>query len=269
MLRCDWQEDLDRQIKSRPLAPFWSSAGGQKMSTQQWPRGTLIESLSPKEQAVLINLGRRQVFLPGQHLVQEGEVSTGVYVLISGCAKVTGNTIDGKLVVLDIRIAGDLVGEFAALDAAPRSSTVTAATRLTVRFIPQPEFHRLLDARPAVARAMSRSITLKIRFSTSQRLDMSVGLTEVRLARILGHLADRYGVPSPEGLLINVPLSQCEIADLVGSSQPNIQRAFAYLRRRNVVLTTYRRQVITNQGLLRRIADLRDAETRAKAAAHS
>jgi CRP-like cAMP-binding protein len=233
---------------------------------QPWPRGTLLELLSPKEQATLTCLGGQQVFLPGQHLVQEGHESTGVYVIIFGCAKVTGNTIDGKLVMLDIRVAGDLVGEFAALDAAPRSSTVTAATRLTARFIPQPEFHRFLDAHPAAARAISRSIALKLRFSTSQRLDMSVGSTEVRLARILGYLSDRYGVPAPEGVVIDVPLSQCEIADLTGSSQPSIQRAFAYLRRRNVVLTRYRRQVIANQKLLRSIADLRDAEMRDKAA---
>jgi CRP-like cAMP-binding protein len=230
------------------------------MGMHRWPQGTLIESLSPEDQISFINLGKPRVFQPGQHLVLEGQKATGVYILISGCAKVTGHTIDGRQVTLDIRVAGDLVGEFATFDGAPRSSTVTAATPLAARMIPQSEFHEFLGDNSAVARAVSRSITLKLRFSTSRRLDMSVGSTEVRLARVLGHLSDRHGVPAPEGLLIDVPLSQYEIADLAGASQPNVQRAFAYLRRREVVLTRYRQQVITDRDLLWRIADLRDAE---------
>lgn len=230
------------------------------MGTRQWPPGTFIELLTPPEQASLIYLGRQHAFHPGQHLVQEGQLSTGVYILISGCAKVTGNTVDGKLVTIDIRVAGDLIGEFATLDNGPRSNTVTAATRLTTRFVTQREFHRFLDSHPSAARAISRSITAKLRFSSGQRLDMRVSSTEVRLARVLAHLCERYGVPCPRGLLIDVPLSQREIADLIGSSPPNVQRAFAYLRRRGVVLTEYRRQLITDQPLLRRIADLRDPE---------
>lgn len=228
------------------------------MSTHRWPKETLIESLSPEDQARLLSLGKPHVFHAGQLLVREGQKATGVYLLISGCAKVTGNTIDGTRVTLDVRVAGDLVGEFAALDGAPRSSTVTAATLLTARLIPQPEFHKFLNDHPMVAYAVSRSIARKLRFSTSRRLDMSVGSTQVRLARVLAHLSDRYGEPRPEGLLIDVPLSQHEIADLAGASQPSIQRAFAYLRRRNVVITKYRRQVITNQELLWRIADLKE-----------
>jgi hypothetical protein len=113
---------------------------------QQWPQGTLIDFLSPLARAALISAGSQQDFQPGQHLVREGERSTGVYLLLSDCAKVTGNTIDGKLVTIDIRVAGDLVGEFAALDGGLRSSTVTAATSVAVRFISQPEFRRLLSA---------------------------------------------------------------------------------------------------------------------------
>jgi CRP/FNR family transcriptional regulator, cyclic AMP receptor protein len=233
---------------------------------QQWLPGTLIDFLSPQARAALISAGSRQDFQPGQHLVREGERSTGVYLLLSGCAKVTGNTIDGKLVTIDIRVAGDLVGEFAAFDGRPRSTTVTAATSVAVRFFSQPEFRRLLDAHPTVARATSQSMTTKLRSSTSRRLDTSVGSVEVRLARLLDYLSDRYGIPSPEGLLINVPLSQGEIADLIGASQPSVQRAFAYLRHRAAVRTRYRRQLIADQELLRRIADLRDAEMQVRAA---
>jgi CRP/FNR family transcriptional regulator, cyclic AMP receptor protein len=234
------------------------------MSTQRWSQGTLIDSLSPEEQDEFVGLGAPRVFRAGQHLVMEGQDATGVYVLVSGCAKVTGNTIDGTRVMLDIRVAGDLVGEFAAFDGVPRSNTVTAATPLAAQFIGFTEFHRFLNGHPATARAVSRSIASKLRFSTTQRLDMSVGLTEVRLARVLTYLSDRYGVPSPEGTLIDVPLNQEEIADFAGASQPNIQRAFAYLRRRNVVLTRYRQQIVVDQGLLRRIADMRDPDMKAK-----
>lgn len=228
------------------------------MGKRQWPPGTFVGLLSQAERDCILTTGRERVFRPGEDLVQEGQRSTGVFILISGCAKVTGNTIDGKLVTIDIRVKGDLVGEFATIDNGPRSNTVTAATRLTTRFISQPDFNKFLDTHPSAARATSRSITAKIRFSSGQRLDMRVTSAKVRLARVLRHLASRFGTPHDEGLLIDVPLTQREIADLIGSSPPSVQRAFSYLRDRKVVLTRYRRQYITDMELLRAIADLRD-----------
>jgi hypothetical protein len=39
-------------------------------------------------------------------------------------------------------------------------------------------------------------------------------------------------VPSPAGERLGVPLNHGELADMTGSSQPDVQRAFAYLRSR-------------------------------------
>ena len=212
----------------------------------------------------LIALGVPQEFPPGKNLIHQGERGTRVYVLLDGVAKITGNTIDGKSVLIDIRVSGELFGEMAVLDGGPRSATVTAATQMLTRCIGQGEFLGYLEAHPAAWREVARAFSAKVRLVTEYQLTASVGSVRIRLARLLIHLAGRCAVPSADGERLGVPLNHDEIAEMIGSSQPDVQRAFAYLRSRGAVRTAYRTQVITDRRLLTQIAEMTDIELAAE-----
>jgi CRP/FNR family transcriptional regulator, cyclic AMP receptor protein len=113
----------------------------------------------------------------------------------------------GHNVTLAVRPAGDMVGELAALDGRQRSATVTAATRTSVRSIGHAEFTAHLATRPAVSAAVQRSVVAELRQATRFRSDTNGSSVLARLARVLDHLGDRYGRPSPQGVLIDVSLS--------------------------------------------------------------
>jgi CRP-like cAMP-binding protein len=84
----------------------------------------------------------------------------------------------------------------------------------------------------------------------------------VRLARVLDHLVESYATPCPEGLRIDVPLSQPELAALIGAAEPSLHRALAVLRGRGVLVTRYRRQIVRDRALLEAIS--RDADPEAR-----
>jgi CRP-like cAMP-binding protein len=223
-----------------------------------WAASTFLGSLTSEDRKELMNLGESQEFRLGDSMICQGGRGNRVYVLLSGAAKITGSTIDGKSLLLDVRVSGELIGEIAALDDRPRSATVTAACPVRTRSIRQREFFRFLDDHPAAWRELARAISAKVRLTTEYQLTFNVRSVPVRVAHALLYLTQRWRIPCAQGERVGVPLTHTEIAELIGSSQPDVQRAFAYLRGKGAVRTEYRSQIITDRKLLEQIANMAD-----------
>lgn len=199
----------------------------------------------------MLALGTTRDYAPGTVLLREGERGSHVLVLVKGLVKVTATSPEGHLSLLAIRTAGDLVGELASMDNEPRIATVTAAGPVRVRVVGQAEFRRYLTHHPDVALALSGSVGAKLRWATRRRVE-GVHEVHVRLARVLIELVTTYGTDTGE---IGVPLSQPELAALVGAAEPTVHRALAWLRKENIVATGYRRVVVRDHTRLEAIAD--------------
>ena len=210
----------------------------------RWAPGTLMSALSPDQAAELIGLGRHRVFAPGDALINEGDPDRDSYILLNGCCKVLCSTADGRSILLSIRVGGDLVGEFAAFDDKPRSATVVACTTVATRVIGQRALLGHMEQRPAVAQAIRVAMVEEIRRATRFRTFASGAPAVTRLSLILDYLAQTYGRPCPEGTRIEVPLSQQELASLVGVSEPSLHRALARLRQEDSIITRYRQIVV-------------------------
>lgn len=206
--------------------------------------------LGGSEQNALLTTGATKSFLPGEHLVQEGDQRNEVYLLTGGFAKIFGNSYDGREVLLSIRTAGDLIGELAALDGEPRSATVTAATPMETRWYTAETFHALLQRHPALAQAVQRYVARKFRMATRHRIDVGGASVRVRLARVLDRLGRSHGRATPAGVRIEVPLSQVELAALVGAAEPSVHRALTGLRQRGIVVTGYKHTLISDPAAL-------------------
>lgn len=200
----------------------------------------------------MLALGATKDYAPSTVLLREGERGSHVLVLVKGLVKVTATSPEGHLSLLAIRTAGDLVGELASMDNEPRIATVTAAGPVRARVVSQAEFRWYLTRHPDVALAVSGSVGAKLRWATRRRIDFGAHDVHVRLARVLLELATTYGIKDGE---IGFPLSQPELAALVGAAEPTVHRALAYLRKEDIVATGYRRVVVRDHARLEAVAD--------------
>jgi CRP-like cAMP-binding protein len=217
----------------------------------EWASGTLLHALGDTDREALLRLGTRRTYQAGASLITEGSTDADIFLLLDGWAKVFGNTVDGRSVLLSIRTRGDLVGELAALDERPRSATVVAATTVVAQAVTRRAFLRYLDERPPAAKAIYATVVDELRQSTRYRLSTSGAPIAVRLAFVLTHLADAYGRPRADGVHIDVPLSQQELASLIGVSEPSLHRALTDMRARNLIRTRYRQLVVCDPAALR------------------
>jgi CRP-like cAMP-binding protein len=219
-----------------------------------WPNGTLLGGLSPADVGALTTLGSPRTYQPGEILVREGDRDTHAVLLLCGYVKILGNTVDGTVVLLNVRAGGEIVGELAAFDNKPRSATAVAATRTEARLMAQRVFLAVLSERPAIATMMHSTIATKLRMATRHRINVGGAPLQTRLARVIDHLVEAYGVDCRTGVQIGVPLSQTDLAALVGAAEPSVHRALTELRRRRVLTTGYRRLIVCDRPLLQSLA---------------
>lgn len=213
-----------------------------------------MADLSPAPREALFGLGTVRRYAPHEALVLQGHLDTEVYLLAAGYVRVLGDTASGRTVLLALRTRGDLVGELAALDEGPRSASVLAATPVLAHSIGRSAFLRFLRAHPDAAEAVQRSVTRKLRMATRHRMETGSAPVLVRICGILDGLVAAYGRPTSEGVQLDVPLSQLDLAMLAGASLPSVQRAAAELRRRAILTTGYLRLVVHDVDALRALA---------------
>jgi CRP/FNR family transcriptional regulator, cyclic AMP receptor protein len=220
-----------------------------------WPARSLLADLPAELRDEFLRIGALRVFPRGQVLIAESAHTTEVYVILGGFVRVINHTFSGDQVMIAIRTRGDLIGELAAMDGKPRISTVIAASQTTVRLIDAPLFRAFAGRHPIISDAISRSVVSKLRTATRYRVETGQASVLIKVARVLEHLVDGYGRVRTDGVLIDVPLPQRDLASLVGTSERGVSRAYDELRRAGVIDVAYRRVVVRRPDLLQAYAD--------------
>src|SRR5450755_3188597 len=100
-------------------------SGRYARTSWDWPESSLLGTLTGPARDRLLRLGAMVQYPgPSRILIREGERSRFIAVILDGVVKVTGQVYGGRDALLAIRMGGDVVGEFAAIDEGPRSATV-------------------------------------------------------------------------------------------------------------------------------------------------
>jgi CRP-like cAMP-binding protein len=215
--------------------------------------------LAPATREALLGLGLRRVFAPGQVFIPEGDNDTDMFVLLEGIVKVTAKGANGEEFI-DVQASGDTVGELSALNPRPvpllRSATVMAAGDVTAIQIEKPDLDAFFVAHSDAAVAMAFMLGGRQMQKLRERLDISRFDPTARLARTLAALEEKLGTPTADGTLLNIPISQTELATLVVVAGPTVQKALRDLRIAGAILTGYRAITITDLTALRRAGHL-------------
>ncbi|MFC5951945.1 Crp/Fnr family transcriptional regulator [Pseudonocardia lutea] len=218
-------------------------------------------ALDPALWEALRALGHPAEFVPGTTILFQGSASESMLLLEEGLATVSVTAADGAEVFLAFRGPGSLLGEFGYVDRRPRSAMVRAAVRTRCRVLPRPALDRFLGADPEAQRAVTAAVVAKMRAVTDRRVRYTQGRIGTRIGRVLLDHAREFGVPGPGGsVVVDVPLAQPKIADLVGARPRIVGLELARLQEAGLVDTGYRSsprklRVLDLAGLERRLGE--------------
>lgn len=221
-----------------------------------WPYGTLLSRLDTRARKELLEMGVHRRVPAGQILIHEGTEESHLVLMCQGLAKVTVGLPDGRNALLAIRIGGDLVGEMSALNHRPRSATVTTCSPARVRFIQMDRFRRFLRDHPEAAVELAAMVADRLRWSNRQRIDFTSYPVLVRVARTIAELARAHGRRTPDGVVVDVHLTQPELATICGAAETTVQKALRELRVGRIIDTDYRKILVRDLTALRETGHL-------------
>jgi CRP/FNR family cyclic AMP-dependent transcriptional regulator len=226
------------------------------MTASPWLPGTLLSRLDEPARGDLLRLGIPRTVSASQVILWEGRLESHVVLLSDGLTKVTVAMADGRHALLDVRVSGDLVGEISALNGTPRSATVTTCRASRIRIIRRGDFRSFLRAHPDVAMELAGIVADRLRMANRRRVDFASYPVKVRLARVLWEIATAYGHREPAGLVVDIQLSQSELATMCGAAEITLQKAMRELRASGVVRTGYRQVIVRDLPALQLCADV-------------
>jgi CRP-like cAMP-binding protein len=160
---------------------------------------------------------------PGELILDDLDQSDEVFFITDGEVRVSKYSIDGKAITFSDLGAGEMFGEIAALDGAPRSASIEARTRCCIASLSGLAFLDILKSEPAAAMELLRRLAVKIRALTTRIYEFSsldvANRTRAELLR-LASLAPRKGMSAS---IAPVP-THAEIASRISTHREAVTR---------------------------------------------
>lgn len=198
--------------------------------------GALLSILPATIADALFGQARVVELAPQQTLFTVGDPGDGFYLIDDGLLKVNVVSLAGGERILAILGPGDLVGELAVVDEAPRSASVAALRASKLRFVSRAGFAAIAKRQPDLYRAFTIMLSRRLRAIDDVLAATSFLPLKGRTARALLSLADAFGKDVGAGrILIQQKVSQSDIAAMAGIARENVSRILQDWTRQSLV----------------------------------
>jgi len=203
----------------------------------------LFADLTPDEMATITDAMSHRALQRGDVLFTEGDEPSELFVVTAGRVAISNKSIDGRESMMALMERGDLFGEMPIFDRMARSAGARALEPSEVIAIPYEPVQALYRNRPellwrVVALLASRLRTTDAALADSVFLDVT-GRTAKRLLELAGD-RDEFALP----------ITQEELAGMVGASRERVNKAIASFVRLGWIEQLDRRYRITNRDQL-------------------
>jgi len=200
----------------------------------------LFAGLDDDALATVVEAGRDLEYRRGDVLFREGDDPDELFVVVSGRIAIANKSIDGRESMVALMEEGDLFGEMGLFDGKGRSAEARALETSVVTAIHYDPVRSLYQEDPAllwrvVAMLAGRLRTMDAALADSVFLDVT-GRTAKRLLGLAGE-EDEF----------SLPITQEELAGMVGASRERVNKAIASFIRLGWIEQIDRTYRITNR----------------------
>jgi len=206
----------------------------------------LFASLSEADRRALSGRVRSRRFAAGETLFHRGDPAAHLYVLVTGSAKVTLPDEYGKEAVIALLRPGEVFGELALFDDAPRSATIVSVGDTECLLVARDDFLALLERAPQTMREVLRLLARTLRRSTSRVEDLVFLDVPSRVAKSILDLSEVDGTEK------EIELTQDDLAAIVGATRVSVNRVLASLESRGIIKVARRRIGVVDRERLAR-----------------
>ena len=187
--------------------------------------------------STVIDLERNDV------IFREHDAADDLYVIASGRIAVTRDSIDGRESVLVLMERGDLIGEMPLFDGRSRSALALALEPSSLVKVPYAPLRQAYDERPVLLWQVVELFALRLR-------SMDDALADTMFLDVAGRTAKRLLELAGDRDEFQLPITQEELARMVGASRERVNKAISSFIRLGWLEQRDRTYQITNRPAL-------------------
>lgn len=233
------------QIEKSAVPPDRPPAGG--------PLGSGL-ALSADDEHALVSLAQPKYFGRGDTLLAERERPDNFYILCSGAVRASRTLQDGSLQIVSVFFPGDGLNAGDIL-LGRSQTTISTFTPSVVLSISVARLRSLLAQRPSIIHALWRETAVQASIQQERLIGLGRKAAEPRLAHVLCEFAYRLDKNARDGDAIEFPLTQAELADVLGLSSVHVNRVVQHLRATGLIELNRERLIIRNKQMLYKFAE--------------
>lgn len=205
----------------------------------------MFNNITATELEVLAGNAKRRQIGKGKFIFNQGDPSTEMFLMKSGRVKLTKILENGNEITLDIRKAGDFIGEniFSGENLYPVNAVCMDNT-LTCGFSRE-QLSQMILQYPNIGLQIIKNMSERISQLTSKVGSMAETSIEDRLYSVLKQIANEHGIPSQKGVKLQFPLTHEELSFLIGAHRVSVTKAIKYLKETGKIEIDNRVMIIT------------------------
>jgi CRP-like cAMP-binding protein len=183
----------------------------------------------------------------GDVLFNEGDEANELFIVVSGRIAIANRSPDGRESLLALMESGDLFGEMALFDEGGRSADARALTTSEVVAVPYEPIRKLYDEQPELLWNVVEMLARRLR-------NMDAALADSVFLDVTGRTAKRLLELAGDEDEFTLPVTQEELAGMVGASRERVNKAIASFVRLGWIEQGDRKYIITDREQLNRRA---------------
>ncbi|RDH82300.1 MAG: Crp/Fnr family transcriptional regulator [endosymbiont of Galathealinum brachiosum] len=174
-------------------------------------------------------------------LINEGDETNSLYIILEGRVKVYLNDDAGKEVVLNTQSKGEYFGEVSLFDDGPRSASVLALEDCQFAVLLKKDLIKAITDNPEISLAIIRGLTQRCRALSENVRSLALMDVYGRVARTLMEMA----VEQENGIwLIDQPVTYNDLASRVGASSKMVSRIMQDLKKGGYIRKQAKQMII-------------------------
>lgn len=174
------------------------------------------------------------VYLEKQAIFSEDNLEFGVYFIYKGKVKIFNTGKQGKQHIIRFADSGDVLGFKGYSDKNYRISC-TALENTVICFLEKDFFFSVIKKNPEFALALIQYYAKGLAFSEFHQKNLVQFNTKNRVTEALLMIKKHFGAATDEGILLDVNLSQHDIADIAGITAEETNRCLSFFKKEKII----------------------------------
>lgn len=215
----------------------------------------LLANLPPPEIDAALTSSKLVVKQDGAFYFMDADPATHVYILLEGKIKLTQLSPDGQQVILGYLSPGREFGIIAALQDAIYPVSAQAVGECRAFAWQKEAINQLMLRSPTLALNAMRIMARQLKEFQHRIQELSTQRVERRIARTVLRLAQQSGRKITQGVLIDLPITRQDLAEMTGATLFTVSRTLKQWERQGLVRSKRTQVIILNTHGLVTIAE--------------